>query len=170
MSLLKHGEIVEDVWLSVDGDEQLPQGASVIVSFDRLTRDFEALKHHNAPLGVHFPNNEDVEALSEYLGALQLIVLDFPSFADGRAYSQGRRINTQLEFSGELRATGNVLPDQLAMMRQCGFDAFDIPERHSIDSWQRAATAMTVSYQRSYTPERGFAPAVIEDARHQETP
>lgn len=168
MSLLKHGEIIEDTWVNIDGDEDLPQGASIIVGYDRLVRDFETLKTHNAPLGVRFPNSEDVEALlSDYLGALQLIVLDFPSFADGRAYSQGRRIRTQLEFGGELRASGNVLPDQIAMMRQCGFDAFDISERHSLESWHKAATAMTVSYQRSYTPERGFAPAVIEDTRHQ---
>lgn len=168
MPLLKHGEIIEDVWVNVDDEEHLPQGAQAIITFDRLVRDFETLKGHNAPLGVRFPNSENIEVLSDYLGALQLVVLDFPSFADGRAYSQGRQLTAQMEFGGELRASGNVLPDQVAMMRQCGFNAFDIPERHSLESWQRAATAMTLSYQRNYTPQRGFAPAVIEDTRHQE--
>ena len=71
-------------------------------------------------------------------------MLTFPTFADGRAYSQGRRIRSHREFAGELRATGHVLPDQLAMMRQCGFDVFEAPERHDLDIWQKAATAMTL--------------------------
>ena len=170
MPLLKHGEFLDDEWLVLEEDEALPEGADVIVGFDRLQREFESLKAHGGRLGVALPNDRLPDELVDYLGALHLIALTFPAFADGRAYSQGRQIRNHLEFAGELRATGHVLPDQLAMMRQCGFDAFVIPERHDRDVWQKAATSMTLSYQRSYVPSRGFAPAVIDHLRHSGSP
>ena len=70
-----------------------------------------------------------------------------------------------LKFRGDLRATGNVLPDQLAFMRQCGFDTFEVNGRFGLDVWQRAVTAMTLTYQSGYVPDRGFAPADVWSAR-----
>ncbi len=166
MPLLKHGEFVEDEWVALDDEEAFPQGADIIVSFDRFVEDFENLKAHNGRLGIALPNDRLPDELAGYLDAAHLVVLTFPAFADGRAYSQGRHIRNHFGFTGEVRATGHVLPDQLAMMRQCGFDAFEVPERHDRDVWQRAATAMTLSYQRNYGPTRGFAPAVIDHLRH----
>jgi uncharacterized protein (DUF934 family) len=165
MPLLKGGEIIDDGWLRLGDDDSIPQGADVIVSFDRLAKGFEALKRHEGRLGVAFPNHGAVDDLVPYLGALHLVVLEFPAFGDGRAYSQAIQIRRHLEFGGELRAAGAVLPDQVAYMRQCGFDAFEVTERHGLDVWQRAATAITLTYQRGYAPERGFAPAEIGRTR-----
>jgi hypothetical protein len=45
-------------------------------------------------------------------------------------------------------ATGNVLPDQLQFMLQVGFDAFEIGERFSLETWQKASRQMSLAYQR----------------------
>lgn len=50
------------------------------------------------------------------------IDLHFPRFTDGRAYSQARLLRQRRGFTGELRATGDVLIDQLVHMARCGFD------------------------------------------------
>ena len=71
----------------------------------RLVREFERLKAHNGRLGAALPNDRLPDDLVDCLGAWHLIVLTFPTFADGRAYSQGRRIRSHREFAGELRAT-----------------------------------------------------------------
>lgn len=165
MPLLKSGEFVDDPWVMLGEDEPVPQGASIIVPFDRLEAEFETLKEHNGALGVLFPNDREEEDLKPYLDRLETVALEFPKFADGRAYSQARVLRSQLGFEGELRATGNVLPDQIAFMRQCGFDAFEADERIGLEAWQRSATAMTVAYQRGYGPERGFAPVNALNAR-----
>ncbi|MBZ0215059.1 MAG: DUF934 domain-containing protein, partial [Fimbriimonadaceae bacterium] len=97
------------------------------------------------------------------------IALEFASFTDGRAYSVARIVRTQLHFSGELRATGDVLPDQIAFMRQVGFDAFEIrSDRHSLDTWQRTATSISLTYQHGFVPRQGFAPAEIFEQRRQQ--
>lgn len=167
MPVLSNGRIVADDWLRLGDDESVPQGADVIVSFARLAREFEALKHHRGRLGVDLPNDSPVEDLVPFLGALHLVALAFPAFTDGRAYSQAIQIRRHLDFDGELRASGGILPDQLAHMRQCGFDSFEVSDRHGLDTWLRAATAMTLTYQRGYAPGRGFAPAEIGRSRQE---
>ncbi len=165
MPLLKFGDFVEDSWVQLENGESLPQGSDVIVPFERLVDDFDVLKQHNGSLGVAFPNDVSIEDLKPYLASLDVVVLSFPAFGDGRAYSQAKKLKSQLEFTSEIRATGNVLPDKFAFMRQCGFNAFEVTDRHSLDAWQQTATVMTVAYQRGFGPERGFAPENALDRR-----
>lgn len=166
MPLLKNGEFVEDGFVTLDEEAPVPETGGVIVSWDRLKRDFEALKGHAGGLGVNFPVTEEPEALKPYIGALKAIVLGFESFTDGRAYSIARIIRARLGYRGELRAAGDVLPDQIAFMRQVGFDAFQPrSDRHSLETWQRAATAMSLSYQSGFAPQHGYAPAEIFEQR-----
>lgn len=165
MRLLKNGEIFDDTWIELDDDETPPQGADIIVTADRLAAEFKTLMLHNGQLAVALPNDRSVDEIADFLDALDAVVLDFPSFADGRAYSQARQLRGRQGFRGELRAAGNVLPDQLAFMRQCGLDTFEVHDRFDLAVWQRAATAMTVTYQSGYLPDRGFAPADVWSAR-----
>ncbi len=54
-----------------------------------------------------------------------VIILDFPAFKDGRAYSQARLLRERYGYTGEIRARGEILRDQLLFMTRCGFDAFE---------------------------------------------
>ena len=165
MRLLKNGEFFEDSWTTLVDDDALPNDGDIIVSVDRLISEFGVLRKREGGLGVRLSNDRPVDDVSDYIEVLDAIVLDFPAFTDGRAYSQARHLRGTLEFRGELRATGNVLPDQLAFMRQCGFDTFQVNGRFDLDVWRRAVTAMTLTYQRGYAPERGFAPADVWSVR-----
>ena len=165
MRLLKNGEFLEDTWLRLDDDAAVPQGADVIVGLERLRAEFGTLMLHKGKLAVTLPNDRPVEDVADFLEALDAVLLDFPAFTDGRAYSQARQLRNDHGYRGELRAGGNVLPDQLAFMRQCGLDVFEVNGRFDRETWVRAATAMTLTYQRGYLPERGFAPADVWSAR-----
>ena len=72
---------------------------------------------------VRLESDEDARALLPFLDRLTLIEIGFPTFRDGRGYSAAR-ILREAGYTGELRAQGDVLVDQLAYMRRCGFDAF----------------------------------------------
>jgi uncharacterized protein (DUF934 family) len=165
MQLLKHGEIFEDPWVEVGEEGEIPSDASVLVPFARLAREDASLRERTTRLGVVFPNDRPAEDLVPYVADLGLVVLTFPALTDGRAFSQARQIRRQLKFTGELRARGNFLLDQVAFMRQCGIDAFETNGRFGVELWLRAATAMSLTYQRHYLPERGFAPAEIAAER-----
>ncbi len=72
---------------------------------------------------VRIEAGDDARALLPHLGQLALIEVSFPSFRDGRGYSSGR-ILREGGYTGELRAAGDVLVDQIPFMRRCGFDSF----------------------------------------------
>ena len=65
------------------------------------------------------------------------IDLDFPNFTDGRAYSQAYLLRRRLGFQGDLRATGDVLIDQLVQMQRTGFSSAVLKEGVDIADAQR---------------------------------
>ena len=101
-------------------------------------------------------NTEDVTRLGDRLEGVKLIVLNFPKFTDGRAYSQARLLRERLGYQGELRATGNVLQDQALFMLRCGFDSFESEQKGYGEALARARTLFSVVYQPT---EDGRAPA-----------
>jgi uncharacterized protein (DUF934 family) len=72
---------------------------------------------------VRLEPDDDARALIPFLDRLSLIEIAFPKFRDGRGYSSAR-ILREAGFTGELRAQGDVLVDQIAYMKRCGFDSF----------------------------------------------
>ena len=70
---------------------------------------------------LQLPNDVDPSTLA--LDGVERIDLQFPKFTDGRAYSQAFLLRRRLGFQGELRATGDVLIDQLVQMQRSGFDS-----------------------------------------------
>ena len=96
---------------------------------------------------VSLANTDPVEDLAPHVGRLRLIVLNFPKFSDGRAYSQARLLRGRLGYAGELRATGGVLQDQLPFMLRCGFDSFDSDQKGFGEALAKARTLFSVVYQ-----------------------
>jgi uncharacterized protein (DUF934 family) len=147
MPLLKNNTLISDTWLHAGADDAIPNAGDVIVPFARLLKEWEALSQRAGKLGVQFGNVDRAEALSVFLPSLSVIVLPFPAFGDGRAYSIARQLR-DMGYRGELRAIGNVLPDQLQFMLQVGFDTFEIGERFPLSTWQAASKQMSLAYQR----------------------
>ena len=81
--------------------------------------------------GLEIANTEDPRALD--LAGVVRIDLIFPKFTDGRAYSQAFLLRRRLGFTGEIRATGDVLIDQLVQMERTGFDVAVLREDQNID-------------------------------------
>ena len=147
MPLLRNGRAVHDPWLPVGDGAPLPADGAIVVGFDRFAADAERLAGRNGALGVRLRNTDDARALAGHVGRLCLIVLEFPKYTDGRAYSQARLLRERLGYAGELRAAGNVLLDQLMFMQRCGFDAFEIDRPDAELAWRKAFAAFETFYQ-----------------------
>ena len=147
MPLLKNNALVSDTWLHAEADGELPNAGDVIVPFARLIKEWDERSQRTDKLGVRFGNTDRPEQLAGFLPRLSVILLPFPAFNDGRAYSLARKLR-EMGYTGELRAIGNVLPDQLQLMLQVGFDAFEIGERFPLETWQKASRLMSLAYQR----------------------
>ena len=123
MRLFKDGAFVDDPWHMLGDDEPLGEGPAIL-SLKAWLALGDARQGINTPVGVKLDAGEMVDALLPDLDRLSLVALSFPKFGDGRAFSKASLLRGQHGFKGEIRAVGDVLWDQLQLMRRCGFDAF----------------------------------------------
>jgi uncharacterized protein (DUF934 family) len=103
------------------------------------------------PTGVVLPNTLDVDTLADDLrgprSRLALVVLQFPKWTDGRAYSQARVIRVRHRFDGVVRAIGEVLVDMLPLLQRTGFDAVLLRRDQSVEAAVRALGFFPGHYQ-----------------------
>ena len=106
MPLVKQGRIATDIFVQVADGAELPGDGAVLISSARFLEDPEGLSRRAGKTGVIWPNNRDLDDLVPYLDRLAAVALVFPTFRDGRAYSQARLLRERHGYEGELRATG----------------------------------------------------------------
>src|SRR5215471_5485782 len=147
MPLVKGGKITDDAFIHLAEDAPLPQGGGVMVSAARLLADPQTLLLGPAKVGVIWPNSRDVDDLVAHLDRLAAIALVFPTFRDGRAYSQARLLRERYHYRGELRATGQVLRDQFVFMLRAGFDAFEVKKQSDAEAFTQTVKRYSVFYQ-----------------------
>jgi uncharacterized protein (DUF934 family) len=90
-----------------------------------LALDADARAAASSRLGVLLLPAEPVDALAPFVDGLALVALAFPAFNDGRSYSKAELLRRS-GFAGTLRATGDVLIDQIPLMLRTGFDEFEV--------------------------------------------
>ncbi|MCZ6501513.1 MAG: DUF934 domain-containing protein [Gammaproteobacteria bacterium] len=123
--ILKGELLVTDDWRFLDADEPIPNlEQSLVFPFTRWLDEHEQCINHPGHKGVALENTDCVTRLLSDLDELQLICIDFPSAVDGRGYSQARILRERYGYKNELRAVGEVLVDQLFLLKRCGFNAF----------------------------------------------
>ena len=147
MPLVKNGKIATDIFVHVPDGAELPGDGAVLISATRLLEDPEALLRRPGKLGVIWPNNRDVDDLVPFLDRLAAVALVFPTFRDGRAYSQARLLRERHGYDGELRATGQVLRDQFMFMLRAGFDALEARKQSDVEAFAVTAKRYSVFYQ-----------------------
>src|SRR5712692_8515446 len=147
MPLVKDAKISSDDFVRISDDAEIPADGAVLISATRFLEHAHALSQRGAPTGVIWPNNRAVDELVPYLDQLAAIALVFPSFRDGRAYSQARLLRERHGYRGELRATGQVLRDQFVFMLRAGFDAFEVKKQSDAEAFDEAVRRYSVFYQ-----------------------
>ncbi len=150
-TIIRNGRVVEDTWIHLE-DEPLagPSRQPISVSWARWDADGPTLlelARAGRSIGLRIPTELGPEALLEVLPHLSLIAFEIPKFVDGRFYSTARLLRMRHGYAGELRARGDVLPDQLAYMRRCGIDTFELKPGKSVDTALRVLSGFSVAYQ-----------------------
>ena len=153
MPLLRNGHMVDhNPWVHLDDETPLPQTITsehpILCSLKRFL-EIESTGQGNVS-GVWLDSDDDVTQLGTHLEHIQVITIDFPKYTDGRGYSQARVLRKQLGFVGELRATGDVRPDQLLFMARAGIDAFEFESAPDENLVKQILSRFQINYQPSY--------------------
>jgi uncharacterized protein (DUF934 family) len=147
MPLVKNARITTDLFVHVADGAELPGDGAVLITAARFLEEPEAMLKRAGKTGVIWPNNRAVDDLVPYLDRLAAVALVFPTFRDGRAYSQARLLRERHGYDGELRATGQVLRDQFVFMSRAGFDAFEVKKDADADAFAETMKRYSVFYQ-----------------------
>ncbi len=153
--IIKNRTVVNDDWdllRLAEGesphDIALPAG-KVIVPL-KVWEAQRAVLQSRAELGVWFASDERPEALKGSVNQFAVIAVDFPKFVDGRGYSIAYNLRARLGYTGQLRAVGDVLRDQLFYMQRVGFDAFAPRADRNIHDALKGLTDFSETYQTSW--------------------
>ena len=142
------GAIVDNEWARLEADAReagLPDGKVIVpLAYWQENRDTLMTR---GDVAVWLAPGEEPKDLADDLSALSLVAIHFPAFKDGRGYSYARELRTRFAFKGEVRATGDVLRDQLFYLARCGFNAFEVREDRSIEEAVASLKDFTVRYQ-----------------------
>ena len=147
MALIRNAAVVDDPYADATGQETIPASGPVLVDFQQWQAHREQLLRRTAPVGVRLRSDQPPELIAADLPSLAMIALEFPVFRDGRAYSYARLLREQFGYSGEIRAVGDVLLEQLHFMERTGFDAFELESDDPLGDLQVASADFDVWYQ-----------------------
>lgn len=148
--VIKQGLIIPESWQLLPKNTllaELPNSGDLIVPLSLWLEHHRALVSRDGHVGVWLESDESIESLESTLADLPLIALNFPSFTDGRHYSSARILRERYGYTGEIRAIGDVLQDQLFYMKRCGFDAFALRADQNLQTALSAFNTFTVAYQ-----------------------
>jgi uncharacterized protein (DUF934 family) len=117
----------EDEWIHAESADALSGNGRFILPLQTfLDLDPEVRKSAKERLGVLLLPGDALEKIAELLDTVSLVALAFPAFNDGRSFSKGELLRSRYRFDGAVRATGQVLIDQLPHMLRLGFSEFEV--------------------------------------------
>lgn len=125
----------------------------LILPLHELTALVEAGRLGNRRIGLLFSPADRLDDVLPLIDRLAVIAVDFPKYADGRGFSHASRL-VRAGFSGELRAVGDVLIDEIPLMRRVGITAFEV---------KNETTRRYLAEGRDPSPSLHYQPGAISE-------
>jgi phosphoadenosine phosphosulfate reductase len=142
LPIWRDGAFRADEWVRLVPDAEPPaRGGPLLIPLAAFLAEPERCLGYGGRLGVEVSSGESVRPLEPHLPRLSLVAVNFPKFHDGRGYSAVRLLRERYEYQGEIRATGDVLADQIPLMRRCGVTSYEVrnaPTRAALEAGRLA--------------------------------
>lgn len=144
--LLNHDGSAAQEWLRVSDAEELQQRrlsqaeAKLLLPLDLFLADETAR-------GLWLSSEQDVHLIKPELARLDMVALVFAVFTDGRSFSQARMLRDELDYRGDIRATGAFIQDQAHYLLRCGVTSFEISDEIAMDSFKASLDDFSEHYQ-----------------------
>ena len=151
--IIKNGAVIDDCWqvMPILKDEKTvpdPIEVNTLIPLSVWLEQKDQLRRRD-DIGVWLNSDDAVELLADDLPQLPLVAIYFPSFTDGRGFSSSRLLRERYGYTGEIRAIGYVLRDQLCYLKRCGFNAFVLQPDVDLSAALASLEDFTESYQAS---------------------
>jgi uncharacterized protein (DUF934 family) len=149
--IIKDREIIDNLWTIVGEDHSGLSQDYIVLPYSLWLENQDTLAERvsEGKVGLLLEGDHNLQEQHESLSSFALIAIRFPGFMDGRGFSVGRLLRERYEFTGELRATGSVIRDQLCYLQRCGFSSFDLDTDINIEAALESLSDFSEGYQIS---------------------
>ncbi len=145
--------LTEDELVAVETLEEIADHTAVLLSLTLWAElNTQPNRLRNIRIGVRVEASEALDTLLDDLAHIDILVLDFPAFNDGRSFSKAARLRSHYGFAGEIRASGAVHIDQVSAMLRSGFDTLQVKDARTL---QRLLTGELHDSGLYYQPVAG---------------
>jgi len=150
--IIKGAEVADDPWIIIEKgfEGELPADPLLLLPMQYWLDNRDKL--NLTVTGIWIDSDESVELIGHEANLFPLIAVNFPVFTDGRGFSIGRLLKERYEFTGQLRAIGSPIQDQLFYLMRCGFTSFDLKDGSDLESALSSLNDFDESYQGAIVP------------------
>jgi len=135
MVVLKKGKIYKNEYFSIDDIELIYKPNIEKPLFDsNVWKECKELVKNKKAIGIKISSDQEIEFLRNDINYFNLVQFEFLSFKDGRPFTLAKKLRQEFNYAKEIRASGNILPDQYIFLKRSGFDSVEI-EESSKDTW-----------------------------------
>lgn len=148
--IIKDGQLIENNWEfleSLEEGEALPPG-QIVVPVAIWTEFQSDIATRKDEVGVWLASDQDPRD-TENIESAAMIAVKFDTFVDGRGFSIARLLRERLNYTGEIRAVGAPIRDQLTYMTRCGFNAFELADHYDPSEALASLKDFSENYQIS---------------------
>ena len=146
--LIKDGKLVDNTWQLITEKDALPDG-NILVPLSTWNSHQEAIADRKSEVGPWLESDDLPSDIQGNLNDIPVIAVNFPAFADGRGFSIARLLRERLNYTGEIRAIGQPIRDQLTYLFRCGFNAVDLADHYDAESALASLNDFSENYQVS---------------------
>lgn len=147
-ALIRDGRLVlDDAWYISGQEQAVSSTGQALIPLAQYLEQYQEWSDSDSAVGVWLNEEEMPDGLEPHLDRLDVIALHLPKFADGRAFSKARLLRQRFGYRGEIRVTGDFLPDQVAYYARCGVNAFACRTAAEADIALAMLTPFSVHYQ-----------------------
>ena len=149
--LIKDQQLSNNYWQLIDEGEtvdlsSVADSEHIILPFSRWQEN-QSTVLGKANIGLWLDSHESAEPLASVCHDITLIAINFPVFSDGRGYSYARTLRDYFAYRGEIRAIGDILPDQMYFYQRCGFNSFLLRSDVNPETAINCLNDFSISYQ-----------------------
>lgn len=145
-NLIIDGQLADNSFTHIADDTAIPASGDISVGWNRWLDEADSLFDHNGTVAPRLNGSDDVLIAVDLIKYLPAVFLEFPAFADGRCYSYATQLR-RAGYTGQIRAIGNVLRDQMFYMQRVGINAFEVDSGRDAEAAIESLKDFSQTYQ-----------------------